>query len=97
MTRTRELPTIAEGDGLFKALMDQVQAQHMSRYRLAKSADLSPSLVYRCRHPSMVIRQDTWVRMARALGCRWTLTPDTRLIRLSPSGVHRLLLDPPQG
>lgn len=90
MSDSRE---VKEEDQLYRALLAQAQAQGRSCCDVSRDAGFSRNLLSSCRDKGQrCLRQDTWVLFAQALGCRWTLIPDTRCVRIKADhGLFRAI------
>ena len=87
-------PPIADGAQLWAAIDAQIKAQGRKQSEVMRSASLHHTCANYLRQERAHARQDTWVRVAQALGCRWALVPDIRLVRIKvepAAQVHRML------
>jgi len=91
-----ERPPIEDASQLCDALEAMMEAQGRNWTEVLRTAGgLAPSSRYFFRKPTANARQETWVRLARALGCRWALVPDTRVVKvqIDRPQVYRRLPD----
>jgi hypothetical protein len=78
----RDLTPIEDASQLYDALCAMTAAQGRTKSEVSHTAGFSRSLLTGMNGPDKCVRQETWVRLARALGCRWVLRPDTKCVRV---------------
>ena len=77
-------PPIEDASQLCDALEAMLEAQGRTWAEVLRTAGgMSSSTRYFLKRPTATARQETWVRLARALGCRWALVPDVKVVKVT--------------